>query len=98
MSPQFMDNRMASRTKGDQGGGGVAAGAAVMNRPLIPCPAALAAVAVASEDGIAMAAEAPARVRGLRITPPAKARAKELEAPAAAAKEAGLSGFQQATV
>src|SRR5688500_16958021 len=32
---QFMDNRVASRTKGDQPGGGVAAGAAVMDGALI---------------------------------------------------------------
>ena len=45
---------MASRTKGDQPGGGVAAGAAVMNGALILCPTALTGVAVAGKDGFAM--------------------------------------------
>jgi hypothetical protein len=62
-----MNNRMASRTKGDQPGVSVAAGAAVMDNALIPCSTALTAVAVASEDSITMSAEAPTRMRGLPI-------------------------------
>jgi hypothetical protein len=58
-----MDNRVASRAKGDQQHGGVAARPTVMNRTLIPCSAALTRVAVASEDGLAVSREAPARAR-----------------------------------
>jgi hypothetical protein len=70
---QFMDNRMASRTKGDQPGGSVAAGAAVMDDALVPCSTSLTAVAVASEDSITMSAEAPARMRGLPTAAAAQA-------------------------
>ncbi len=69
---QLMDNRMASRTKGDQPGGGVAAGAAVMDGALIPCPTALTAIAVAGENGVAMSAEAPTRMRGLPVAAAAR--------------------------
>jgi hypothetical protein len=93
---QFMDNRMASRTKGDQPGGSVAAGAAVMDSALIPCSTALTAVAVASEDSITMSAEAPARMRGLPIA--AAAQAGDGGIGPAATEQARLRGFQQASV
>ena len=67
MPTQLMDDRMASRTKGDQPGGDVATGTAVMDGALIACPAALTTVAVAGEDGVAMAAKAPARVHRLAV-------------------------------
>ena len=88
---------MASRTKGDQPGEGVAAGAAVMDGALIPCPTALAAVAVASEDGVTMSAEAPARVGSLPVAAAAQPGDGGIR-PAAAAEEAGLGGFQQGSV
>jgi hypothetical protein len=93
---QFMDHRMASRTKGDQPDGGVATGTAVMDSALIPCPAALTAVAIASKDGITMAAEAPARMRGLPIA--AAAQAGNGGIGPAAAKQARLCRFQQGSV
>ena len=92
-----MDNRMASRTKGDQPGGGVATGTAVMDGALISCPAALTAIAVAGEDGIAMSAEAPARVGNLPVTAAAQPGNHRLR-PAAAAKHTRLKRLEQKTV
>jgi hypothetical protein len=92
-----MDNRMASRTKGDQPGEGVPTGSAVMDSPLIPRPTALTAVAVAGEDGVTMAAEAPARVGTLPVAAAAQPGDGGV-GPAAAAEEAGLGGFQQTSV
>ena len=91
-----MDNRMASRTKGDQPGEGVAAGAAVMDGALIPRPTALAAVAVASEDGVTMSAEAPARMRGLPIAAAAQAGYGGIGP--ASTEQARLRGFQQGSL
>jgi hypothetical protein len=93
---QFMDDRMASRTKGDQPGGRVAAGAAMMDGALIPCPAALTAVAVASEDSVTMSAEPTTRVNRLPVA--AAAQAGDGGIGPAAAKQAGLARFQQRTV
>ena len=91
-----MDNRMASRTKGDQPGGGVAAGTAVMDDALIPCPAALTAIAVAGENGVAMSAEAPARMRGLPIA--AAAQPCDGRIGPASTEQGRLRGFQQGSV
>ena len=93
---QFMDNRMASRTKGDQPGGGVAAGAAMVDGALIPSPTPLAAVAVAGEDSVTMSAEAPARMRDLPIA--AAAQASDGGIGPASTEQGGLSGFQQSSV
>jgi hypothetical protein len=93
---QFMDNRMASRTKGDQPGGSVAAGAAVMDDALVPCSTSLTAVAVASEDSVTMSAEAPTRMRGLPIA--AAAQAGDGGIGPAATEQARLLGFQQGSV
>ena len=93
---QFMNNRMASRTKGNQPGGGVAAGAAVMDGALIPCPAALTAVAIAGENGVAMSAEATARMRGLPIA--AAAQAGNGGVRPTAAEQRRLCRFQQGSV
>ncbi len=93
---QFMDNRMASRTKGDQPSGDVAAGTAVMDGALIPCPAALTAVAVAGENGVAVSAEAPARMRGLPIA--AAAQAGDGGIGPTSTEQARLRGFQQGSV
>ena len=93
---QFMDNCMASRTKGDQPSGGVAAGAAVMDGALIPCPTALTAIAVAGENGVAMSAEAPARMRGLPIA--AAAQAGDGGIGPASTEQARLRGLQQGSV
>jgi hypothetical protein len=91
-----MDNRMASRTKGDQPGGGVATGTAVMDGALIPCPAALTAIAVADEDGVPMSAEAPTRMRCLPIA--AAAQAGDGGIGPASTEQARLRGFQQGSV
>ena len=95
-SAQFVDNRMASRTKGDQPGRGVATGTAMMNGALIRCPAALTTVAVASEDGVAMSAKAPARMRGLPIAAAAQAGNGGIRP--AAAEQRRLCRFQQGSV
>ena len=87
---------MASRTKGDQPGEGVPTGSAVMDSPLIPRPTALTAVAVAGEDRVAMAAEAPARVGGLPIA--AAAQAGDGGIGPASTEQARLRGFQQGSV
>ena len=93
---EFMDNRVASRTKGDQPGERVATGTAVMDSALIPCPAALTAVAIASKDGITMAAEAPTRMRCLPIA--AAAQAGDGGIGPASTEQARLRGFQQGSV
>ena len=93
---EFMNNRMASRTKGDQPSGRVAAGAAVMDGALIPCSTALTAVAVAGEDSVTMSAEAPARMRGLPIA--AAAQADDGRIGPASTEQARLRGFQQGSV
>jgi hypothetical protein len=93
---QFMDNRMASRTKGDQPGGGVTAGTAMVDGTLIPCPAALTAVAVAGEDSVTMSAEPPTRVNRLPVA--ASAQSGDGRIAAAAAEQAGLGRIQQGSV
>ena len=65
-----------------------------MDSPLMPCPAALAGIAVADEDGIAVAAEAPARVRDLPVAAAAEPGNRRVR-PAKAAEQARLGGFQQ---
>ena len=87
---------MASRTKGDQPGRGVATGTAMMNGALIRCPAALTTVAVAGEDGVAMAAKAPARVHRLAVA--AAAQPCDGRIGSTAAKQARLAGIQQGSV
>jgi hypothetical protein len=67
-----------------------------MDRALIPCPAALTAVAIASKDGITMAAKAPALMRGLPIA--AAAQAGNGGIGPAAVKQARLCRFQQKSV
>ena len=96
MPLQFMDNCMASRTKGDQPGGRVAAGTAMMDRALIPCPTALTAVAIASEDSVTMSAEPPTRVNRLPVA--ASAQSGDGRIATAAAEQAWLCGFQQGSV
>ena len=71
-------------------------GTPVMDGALIRCPAALTAVAVAGEDGVAMAAEAPARVRGLPIAAAAQAGYGRIGP--TAAKHTRLTGIQQGSV
>ena len=93
---QFMDDRMASRTKGDQPGEGVTAGAAVMDDALVPCSTSLTAVAVASEDIVTMSAEAPTRMRRLPVT--AAAQAGHGGIGPASTEQARLRGFQQGSV
>jgi hypothetical protein len=93
---QFMDNRMTSRTKGDQPGAGVAAGAAVMDGALIRNSAALTTVAVAGENGVTMSAEAPARMHGLPIAAAAQAGNGGIRP--AATEQARLREFQQEPV
>jgi hypothetical protein len=93
---EFMDNRVASRTKGDQPRGGVATGTAVMDSPLISCPAALTGVAVAGEDGLAMSTEAPARVGNLPVT--AAAKPGNGGVGPAATEHTRLKRFQQGSV
>ena len=91
-----MNNRVASGTKGDQPGGGVATGTAVMDRALIPCPAALTTIAVAGEDRVAMSAEPPARVRRLPVA--ASAQSGDGRITAASAEQAWLGRFQPGSV
>ena len=74
----------------------MATGTAVMDGALIPCPAALTAIAVAGEDGVPMSAEPPARVNRLPVA--AAAQAGNGGIGPAAAKQAGLARFQQASV
>jgi hypothetical protein len=93
---EFMNNRMTSRTKRDQPSGGVAAGAAVMDDVLIPCPAALTGVAITGENGVAMSAEAMARMSGLPIA--AAAQASDGGIGSAAAEHAGLCRLRQGSV
>lgn len=93
---EFMDNRMASRTKGNQPGGGVAARTAVVHGALILYPAALTAVAIAGEDRVAMSAKPPARMRGLPIA--AAAQAGHGGIGPASTEQARLRGFQQGSV
>jgi hypothetical protein len=70
VSAQPVNDGMAGRAKSNQPGGGVPAGPAVMNGALMGCPAALAVVAVAGEHGLAVAAEASARMRQLAAAAP----------------------------
>ena len=93
---KFVDNRMAGGTKGDQRGGGMAAGTAVMDGALIRRSAALTAVAVAGEDGVTMSAEPPARVGNLPVA--ASAQSSDGRIGPTAAKQGGLDRFQQRTV
>ncbi len=62
----------------------------------LPCSTALTVIAVAGEDGIKMAAEAPARVRDLAVAAAAQADDGRL---GPAAGRTGLAGeFQQRSV
>ena len=93
---EFMDDRVASRTQGDQPGAGVSTGTAVMNGALIRSSAALTAVAVTGEDGVTMSAEAPARMGGLPIAAAAQAGNGGIRP--AAAEQRRLCRFQQGSV
>lgn len=93
---EAVDGGMARRTKRDQPSGGVPPGLAVMNSALIPCPAALAAVAVAGQDLFTVSAKAPARVGHLLVT--AAAQPGDGGVGPAAAKQGGLGGFPQGTL
>ena len=73
------------------------AGPSVMDSALIPCPAALTDTPVASEDDVAMTAEALARMGGLPIAAAAQPGDGRVR-PATAAEEAGLDGFPQGSV
>ena len=96
MPLEFMDNRVASRTKGDQPGGDVAARTAMMDGALIPCPAALTAVAVAGENGVTMSAEPTTRVNCLPVAAAAQAGNGGIRP--TSTEQAMLSGVRQKSV
>ncbi len=96
LRPQPVNDGVASRAEGDQPGGDVPPGPAVMNRALMGRPAALAAVAVSHEDGFPAPAEAPARVGDLLVT--SAAQPGDGGVGPATAEQARLRGFQQGSV
>ncbi len=87
---------MASRAEGNQPGRRVLARLPVMDGALLPCPAALAAVAVAGQDPVALPAEPRPGMRGLAVA--TAAQAGDGGVGPAAAEQAGLGRFGQRSV
>jgi hypothetical protein len=65
---EFVHDRMARRTDGDQPFRAVDAGLPVMHGALIPCPAALAPVPVALQNRLALPGKAAQRMPELPVT------------------------------
>ena len=94
---QFVDERVAGRTKRDQPAAGMAAGPAVVDHALVRGPAALAAIAVADEHVFAMAGEIAEGVAVLAVAGGAEAGDRR-QATAGQAKQRTLLQEEQRPV